>query len=59
MGVRSCESKCLFSGSRGEVCVIEPLHVHHMPDDNPLKDVVILAMCSLSKVSGLAVNGSS
>ncbi|KAK2188197.1 hypothetical protein NP493_140g01014 [Ridgeia piscesae] len=50
MGVRSCESKCLFSGSRGEVCVIEPLHVYHMPDDNPLKDVVILAMCSLSKV---------
>ena len=51
LGVRSCESKCLFSGSRGEVCVIEPLHVYHTADDHPIKDVIILAMCSLSKVS--------
>ena len=51
MVIRSCESKCLFSGSRGEVCVIEPLLVHRMKSDHPAKDVILLAMCSLSKVS--------
>ncbi|XP_014767622.1 vacuolar protein sorting-associated protein 8 homolog isoform X2 [Octopus bimaculoides] len=50
IGVRTCESKCLFSGSRGEVCVIEPLHMNYTIQDHPMHDVMILAMASLSKV---------
>ncbi|KAK6181620.1 hypothetical protein SNE40_009442 [Patella caerulea] len=50
IGVRTCESKCLFSGSRGEVCVIEPLHMNYTIKDHPMQDVTILAMASLSKV---------
>ena len=50
IGVRTCESRCLFSGSRGEVCAIEPLRMHHTVPDHPMKDVIILAMASLTKV---------
>ncbi|XP_053385366.1 vacuolar protein sorting-associated protein 8 homolog [Mercenaria mercenaria] len=50
IGMRTCESKCLFSGSRGEVCVIEPLHMSLATKDHPMQDVSILAMASLSKV---------
>ncbi|XP_052234778.1 vacuolar protein sorting-associated protein 8 homolog isoform X2 [Dreissena polymorpha] len=52
IGKRTCESRCLFSGSRGEVCVIEPLHmnVNVTTKDHPMQDVSILAMASLSKV---------
>ncbi|ESO93558.1 hypothetical protein LOTGIDRAFT_215952 [Lottia gigantea] len=50
IGVRTCESKCLFSGSRGEVCVIEPLHMNYTIKDHPMQDVTVLAMASLSKV---------
>ncbi|XP_070185455.1 vacuolar protein sorting-associated protein 8 homolog isoform X3 [Littorina saxatilis] len=50
IGVRSCESQCLFSGSRGEVCTIEPLHMNYTIKDHPMQDVMVLAMASLSKV---------
>ncbi|XP_064646589.1 vacuolar protein sorting-associated protein 8 homolog isoform X2 [Lineus longissimus] len=50
IGVRTCESRCLFSGSRGEVCTIEPLHMNHTIKDHPMKDVLVLAMGTLSKV---------
>ncbi|XP_013387109.1 vacuolar protein sorting-associated protein 8 homolog isoform X2 [Lingula anatina] len=50
IGVRTCESKCLFSGSRGEVCAIEPLHMNYTIKDHPMKDVMILAMATFSKV---------
>ncbi|KAK7507486.1 hypothetical protein BaRGS_00001421 [Batillaria attramentaria] len=50
IGVRSCESTCLFSGSRGEVCTIEPLHMNYTIKDHPMQDVTVLAMASLSKV---------
>ncbi|KAL8564238.1 hypothetical protein ACOMHN_050849 [Nucella lapillus] len=50
IGVRSCESQCLFSGSRGEVCAIEPLHMNYTIKDHPMQDVMVLAMASLSKV---------
>ncbi|PVD38848.1 hypothetical protein C0Q70_01472 [Pomacea canaliculata] len=50
IGVRSCESQCLFSGSRGEVCTIEPLHMNYTIKDHPMQDVMLLAMASLSKV---------
>ncbi|XP_077969847.1 vacuolar protein sorting-associated protein 8 homolog [Styela clava] len=50
MGVRSCESRCLFSGSRGEVCTIEPLHILKTIADHPLRDRHLLAMGTLTKV---------
>ncbi|KAL5005898.1 hypothetical protein ScPMuIL_017056 [Solemya velum] len=50
IGVRTCESKCLFSGSRGEVCSIEPLHMNYTIKDHPMQDVMLLAMATLSKV---------
>ncbi|CAL1539613.1 unnamed protein product [Lymnaea stagnalis] len=50
IGVRTCESQCLFSGSRGEVCAIEPLHMNYTIKDHPMQDVMVLAMASLSKV---------
>ncbi|KAK6630795.1 hypothetical protein RUM44_002964 [Polyplax serrata] len=49
LGVRGCSSKCLFSGSRGEVCVIEPLLLHHLAF-HPLKGIVLVAMATLTKV---------
>ncbi|CAK8692883.1 unnamed protein product [Clavelina lepadiformis] len=50
MGVRSCESRCLFSGSRGEVCAIETLHLGKNVADHPFRDRHLLAMGTLSKV---------
>ncbi|GFO47915.1 vacuolar protein sorting-associated protein 8-like protein [Plakobranchus ocellatus] len=50
IGVRTCESQCLFSGSRGEVCTIEPLHMNYTIKDHPMQDVMVLAMASFSKV---------
>ncbi|XP_068082015.1 vacuolar protein sorting-associated protein 8 homolog isoform X2 [Anabrus simplex] len=49
MGIRGCDSKCLFSGSRGEVCCIEPLLLHPLAS-HPLHGVVLVAMATLSKV---------
>ncbi|XP_066595487.1 vacuolar protein sorting-associated protein 8 homolog isoform X2 [Prorops nasuta] len=49
MGVRGCESRCLFSGSRGEVCTLEPLLLNHLPS-HPLKYYTLVAMATLSKV---------
>ncbi|XP_071822429.1 vacuolar protein sorting-associated protein 8 homolog isoform X2 [Apostichopus japonicus] len=50
MGIRSCESRCLFSGSRGEVCTLAPLRTNFLVKDHPLKDMMLLAMATLSKV---------
>ena len=49
MGIRGCDSKCLFSGSRGEVCCLEPLLLHQL-NSHPLHGVVLVAMATLSKV---------
>lgn len=49
LGVRSCDSKCLFSGSRGEVVTIEPLLLHQL-SSHPLHGAVLIAMATLSKV---------
>jgi len=49
MGVRGCDSKCLFSGSRGEVCSLEPLLLNQFTT-HPLHGVVLVAMATLSKV---------
>ena len=32
------------------MCTIEPLHMNHTIKDHPMKDVIILAMATLSKV---------
>ncbi|KAJ6642950.1 Vacuolar protein sorting-associated protein 8 like [Pseudolycoriella hygida] len=47
LGIRGCESRCIFSGSRGEVCAVEPLVFGAM--DHPLKDFCIAALATLSK----------
>ena len=49
MGVRGCDSRCIFSGSRGEVCSFEPVLLGGYAD-NPLKRFVIVALATLSKV---------
>lgn len=51
MGVRTCESRCLFSGSKGEVCCIEPLHAKVELRDHPITQYSLLAMASLTKVT--------
>lgn len=56
LGVRGVDTRCLFSGSRGEVCVVEPLRSFGQ-DLSLLYDfqskwesTVIIAMATLSKV---------
>ncbi|KAL7384136.1 hypothetical protein ABVT39_025073 [Epinephelus coioides] len=50
MGMRSCDSRCLFSGSKGEVCCIEPLHAPSDFRDHPITHYSLLAMASLTKI---------
>ena len=47
---RSCESTCFFSGSKGEVCTMAPLHLHAGMKQSQLHDSSLLAMASLTKV---------
>ncbi|KAK8727977.1 hypothetical protein OTU49_009327 [Cherax quadricarinatus] len=49
MGLNSNESRCIFSGSRGEVCTVEPLLMSQF-HATPLVETVILAMATISKV---------
>ncbi|ROT61672.1 Vacuolar protein sorting-associated protein 8-like protein, partial [Penaeus vannamei] len=49
MGLNSNESRCIFSGSRGEVCTIEPLLMSQFRA-TPVSEPVILAMATISKV---------
>lgn len=46
LGVRVSDSKCLFSGARGEVCCFEPL----LYCQELLGNHIIVAMATLSKV---------
>ncbi|XP_070833577.1 vacuolar protein sorting-associated protein 8 homolog [Chaetodon trifascialis] len=50
MGMRSCDSQCLFSGSKGEVCSIEPLLAPPDFRDHPITHYSLLAMASLTKI---------
>uniref|UniRef100_A0A1Y1MXN6 Vacuolar protein sorting-associated protein 8 central domain-containing protein n=2 Tax=Photinus pyralis TaxID=7054 RepID=A0A1Y1MXN6_PHOPY len=53
LGVRTWDSKCLFSGARGEVCVFEPLvQDHHL---QLLGHHILVAMATLSKVIVIAI----
>lgn len=49
-GIRSVESKCLFSGGRGRVCCIEPLLFNQLAN-HPMSGYVIIAMATLTKVN--------
>lgn len=59
MGMRSCDSRCLFSGSKGEVCSVEPLHAPPEARDHPITHYCLLAMASLTKVSQTTAQPSS
>lgn len=48
LGVRTWDSKCLFSGARGEVCISEPLVIP--ASEHPLRPQVLVALATLSKV---------
>uniref|UniRef100_A0A8C7N530 VPS8 subunit of CORVET complex n=1 Tax=Oncorhynchus kisutch TaxID=8019 RepID=A0A8C7N530_ONCKI len=50
MGMRTCESRCLFSGSKGEVCNVEPLLTAPDLKDHPITQYSLLAMASLTKI---------
>uniref|UniRef100_A0A8C2AYT1 VPS8 subunit of CORVET complex n=1 Tax=Cyprinus carpio TaxID=7962 RepID=A0A8C2AYT1_CYPCA len=50
MGMRTCESRCLFSGSKGEVYCVEPLHAGPELKDHPITHYSLLAMASLTKI---------
>lgn len=63
---RDYQSKCLFSGSRGEVCTIEPLLFFHLQDSvtndthekleqHPLKSMYLVALATFTKVFLLAL----
>lgn len=47
LGVRGCDSRCLFSGARGEVCVLEPLVLND--EMHPLRNYNLVALATLSK----------
>jgi vacuolar protein sorting-associated protein 8 len=47
LGIRGCNSRCLFSGARGEVCALEPLLLGD--EDHPLQNYCIAALATLSK----------
>ncbi|XP_055626789.1 vacuolar protein sorting-associated protein 8 homolog [Toxorhynchites rutilus septentrionalis] len=47
LGIRGCDSRCLFSGARGEVCTIEPLLLGD--EEHPLKNYTLVALATLSK----------
>ncbi|CAH0546236.1 unnamed protein product [Brassicogethes aeneus] len=53
LGVRGWDSKCLFSGARGEVCVFEPLTQGY--NINFLNKNILVAMATLSKVIVISV----
>ncbi|XP_075220706.1 vacuolar protein sorting 8 [Lycorma delicatula] len=58
LGVRGCDSKCLFSGSRGEVVCLEPLLLHQLVS-HPLQGATLIAMATLSKVIVVSIRPST
>ncbi|KAF6030338.1 VPS8 [Bugula neritina] len=47
---RGCVSRCLFSGSRGEVCVAEPLHIPEHARNATNAQTMLVAMITFTKV---------
>ncbi|XP_056587442.1 vacuolar protein sorting-associated protein 8 homolog [Triplophysa dalaica] len=58
MGMRTCESRCLFSGSKGEVCCVEPLHAGPELKHHPVTQYSLLALASLTKILLLGLRPS-
>ena len=67
---RGYQSKCLFSGSRGEVCTIEPLLFYHQQEllttdtnekleQHPLKSMYLVALATFTKVFLLALKSQN
>lgn len=55
------DSKCVFTGSRGEVLSLQPLVVHEMhnfPDYAGLEDLCLTAMATISKVLVISIKPS-
>ncbi|EDW93646.1 vacuolar protein sorting-associated protein 8 homolog [Drosophila yakuba] len=48
LGIRGCQSRCLFSGARGEVCAVEPL-IMDAHGRHELDQYCIVALATLSK----------
>lgn len=48
--MKSHKLMSVFFFSRGEVCVVEPLHMNLTIKDHPMQDVMVVAMATLSKV---------
>ncbi len=55
MGIRGYTSRCLFSGSRGEVCAVKPLSLADHPNHWLGHQRLIVAMATISKVIVLAL----
>lgn len=53
-GIRSVDSKCLFSGGRGKVHCIDPLLFNQLTN-HPMNGYIIIAMATLSKVNHIVV----
>ena len=53
LGMRSYASRCIFSGSRGEVCTFEPLCPE--PNQNLPPSRIIVALATISKVIVLTI----
>lgn len=48
LGIRGCDTRCLFSGARGEVCTFEPLIIYD--ERHPLhQNYCLIALATLSK----------
>ncbi|XP_042188283.1 vacuolar protein sorting-associated protein 8 homolog [Callorhinchus milii] len=50
IGTKTCESRCLFSGTKSEVCCIEPLQICDEFMAHPVAQYCLFAMVSLTKL---------
>jgi len=48
-------TRCIFSGSRGEVCTMEPLYVAHKIPEHPLTRYSILALATITRIIVITV----
>ena len=58
LGIRGYDSRCIFSGSRGEVCTLEPLSIISQYPNHRLSDRSIVALATISKVIVLTIRPS-
>ena len=58
MGVRGFTSRCIFSGSRGEVCTLQPLSLIAQYPNHRLADRNVVALATISKVIVLTIRPS-